>query len=105
MTSRSAIAFRWATRPATIALAIGVLLAGCQGKQALPTAPTAPNPPAAGPSFTLVSVEIDGPATIEPGGEVQYKAVGRQVDGSTLDVTASAQWSTLPTGVFSVSGT
>ena len=50
-----------------------------------------------------ISVRIDGPTQLTPPAEVQFTAVQTWSDGSTRDVTASAQWSSSNPSVLSVS--
>lgn len=59
-----------------------------------------PGPPA---DLRPISVRIDGPTQVTPPAEVQFTAVQTWSDGSTRDVTASAQWTSSNPAVLSVS--
>jgi hypothetical protein len=69
-----------------------VALIGCKGRQGSPTAPS--NPQASPPRAT--ALRIEGPPSVAPGAIVQYKAVATFTDGTTADVTASANWGMSP---------
>lgn len=60
----------------------------------------------AGPPFDLrsLSVRVEGPAQVTPPAETQFTAVQTLSDGSTLDVTAIARWTSSNPSVLSVSG-
>lgn len=79
------------------ALAIVVLAifaVACDDEPPTPGPPADPRP---------IAVRIDGPTQVTPPEEVQFTAVQTWSDGSTRDVTSSAQWASSNPAVLSVS--
>lgn len=80
------------------ALLLVVTLVGvaCGGKGANPIAPT----------IAVVSVNITGNVMLAAKGQtVQLKALARMTDGSEIDVTATASWTSHNSNVATVSAT
>jgi hypothetical protein len=84
-----------------VILAAAAVVASCDGSS--PTSPrpsvNTPSPPAA---VTVVRIEVQAPASIEPDATVQLKANAVKSDGSTEDITTAAQWSSSDTRVLQV---
>ncbi|HEX9368464.1 MAG TPA: hypothetical protein VF921_17665 [Vicinamibacterales bacterium] len=78
---------------------LGLVTAGvaCQRHQS-PTAPTAPTPG----GHLLLTLRLDGPATLAPGTSAQLHAVKGYSDGTAEDVTTQAVWSSSDPSVISV---
>ena len=72
--------------------ALGLALA-CGGSSATPpTQPTPPSPPALTVASILVGVAGNAPASLAPGDKLQFFAVAQNSDGTTADVTNTANW-------------
>ena len=84
-------------RPAGIAgaLMLGLWLSSC-GKS-----PTSPG--ATGGGLVVSSVEVSGPDAVPPGESAQVRATAHRSDGSTVDVTKQAAWTSSNQRVLSVS--
>ena len=76
-------------------LILAIFAVACDDK---PQATTGPPP-----GLRAISVRIDGPTQVTPPEEVQFTASQTWSDGSTRDVTASAQWTSSNPAVLSVS--
>lgn len=82
-------------RQDAIAIFVLVILGvACDDRQPTPGPPPAPRP---------IAVRIDGPTQVSPPDEVQFTAIETWSDGSTRDVTASAQWTSTNPLVLSIS--
>jgi hypothetical protein len=81
----------------TILSILAVLVVACDERAA---------PPDTGPPADLrpLSIRVDGPTDVIADSEVRFTALQTWSDGSTRDVTASAQWSSSNPSVLSVSG-
>ncbi|HEV2117874.1 MAG TPA: Ig-like domain-containing protein [Terriglobales bacterium] len=60
-------------------------------------------PPPVTPSLTSLQVD-PGAASVAPGAVQQFTAMGKYSDGSSKDLTASAQWKTSDTNIANVAG-
>ena len=76
-------------------LVLAIFAVACDDKPAATTGPP--------PDIRAISVRIDGPTQVTPPEEVQFTAIQTWSDGSTRDVTASAQWTSSNPSVLSVS--
>ena len=76
-------------------LVLAIFAVACEDKSSAATGPPLDLRP--------ISVRIDGPTQVSPPEEVQFTAVQTWSDGSTRDVTASAQWTSTNPSVLSVS--
>lgn len=77
------------------------------GSPARPSPPPPPPPPVSpgGPTQpSPVSLRVDGPSQVAPGGRAQYTATATLPDGSSRDVTAEATWTTTNESVLSLTG-
>lgn len=82
------------------ALALAGLFAACGDDNApVSPAPTTPVPPV----VTTLSVEIAGPRSVAPGQSAQLTAIAHRSDGTTLDVTSTANWRSPNTTAVSIS--
>lgn len=73
------------------------MLAACSGKETSPTAPT----PTPTPGATVSSVTVSSPSKTST--TFQLNAAARMSDGSTRDVTTSAQWQSSNTTLATIS--
>lgn len=73
------------------AASLVVALASISSCDKSPAAPS--TAPAAGRPVTLSRVRIDGPTRVAPGDSPRYTAIAEYSDGSSKDVTDTAQWS------------
>ncbi len=63
------------------------------------------NTPPPGVTASLTSLQVSpGNASVAPGAAQQFTATGKYSDGSSKDLTASAQWKTSDSSIASVSG-
>ena len=76
-------------------LVLAIFAVACEDKSSAATGPPL--------GLRPISVRIDGPTQVSPPEEVQFTAVQTWSDGSTRDVTASAQWTSTNPSVLSVS--
>ena len=81
-----------------------ILLMGCGGGGNSGSSNPPSNPPS--PAATLTSLQVT-PASqsLAPGAGQQFTATGHYSDGTSKDLTSSAQWSSSDSNVASVSGT
>jgi trimeric autotransporter adhesin len=83
---------------AVISLSLALAACGSGGSSSLNNAP-----PPVTPSLTSLQV-TPGSASVAPGAVQQFTATGKYSDGSSKDVTASAQWKTSDSNIASVAG-
>lgn len=70
------------------------------------TCGTSPVAPRSDPTVTLTAVRISGPSSLAPGATGQFTAIAEYSDGSKVDVTSNAVWSSSAAGVIAfASGT
>lgn len=92
---------KWTPISAVAALAVVAAAALSCGKH--PTAPSQPPPPPPPPpTVQLARLELNAPASIAPGTSVPLTVTGIRSDGTTDNVTASAQWSSSDPRVVAV---
>lgn len=88
----------------TVAASAALILAiGCGGNSTSPTAPGQSGSTEFTGVNAIVSLRIDGPATLTVGDTAQLKVIATVAGGTTLDVTAKAVFSTSNSSVASVS--
>jgi hypothetical protein len=97
---------------ALVAIALTVTLAGlvaaCNRTPTTPSfipRPQPPPSPSGPPPVVATSVELVGPRSVAPGGSVQFRAILHRSDGTTSDVTTTAQWRSSNNAVLSISST
>ena len=87
-----------------IILALSVALAACGGGASSSTGGSnPPPPPVVSPSLSSLQV-TPGVASVAPGATQQFTATGKYSDGSTQNLTSSAQWTTSDSAIASLAG-
>lgn len=84
-------------------LSLGLAACGGGGSQSNNTTPPPTPPPTASPSLTSLQVS-PGAVSVAPGALQQFTATGKYSDGSSKDLTASAQWGTSDSSIAMVAG-
>jgi hypothetical protein len=85
----------------SVSLAVAILVVACDKS---PTQPT-PLPTAVNPGVFTNRIELGGPSSVAPGQSAQLTATAHRSDGTTADVTTTANWRTSKTAVLSISPT
>ena len=80
------------------AVALTALTAGCDNT---PTQPSARSPSPVGTN----RIDIGGPGTVAPGQSVQFTATAHRIDGTTADITSTANWRSLRPSVLTITPT
>lgn len=87
-----------------IILSLSLVLFACGGGgSSQPSSTTPPPPPTTSPSLTTLQV-TPGAVSVAPGVTQQFTATGTYSDGSSKDLTASAQWNTSDSAIASMAG-
>jgi len=84
---------------AAIACAAVITAGGCHRSQS-PASPTSPSQPTA--TVLLATLQISGPARIQPGQALQFSAIGTMSDGTQQSYTAKVHWSAGPPSIVTV---
>ena len=89
------------TRRLVAAIALLTLFVACNKDASETAIPTAPTTPTGGPSVTVSSLEVSGPAQMAPGQSAQFTVIARMSDSTSMEPTG-VKWIASPPSFLQV---